>query len=140
MSLVDAITAELPALRAQAESLMVDTCTITSGAATRTYDTNTRTTTTTEGATIYSGKCRVQVTDSVTTTGENVGEQLVITERVTISIPVNAVPVPLNSVITITAVADISDPTLVDRKYRVTGSHAGTHKTARRLPCEQVSA
>ena len=139
MSLFDAITAELPNMRERAEALMVDTCTITSGEASTTFDPNTGTYTTTPGSTVYTGKCRVQVTDSVTTTGENVGEQLVITERVTISIPVSADPVPINSVVTITAVDDIST-VAVGAQYRVTGSHAGTHKTARRLPCEQVTA
>ena len=117
---------------------MTDTCTITSDDTTTTFDPNTGTYTETPGTTIYTGKCRVQVTDSVTTTGENVGEQLVITERVTISIPVSADPVPINSVVTITAVADIST-VAVGAKYRVTGSHAATHKTARRLPCELVT-
>ena len=138
MSLVDDVTAELPALRAQAEALMVDTCTITSGAASTSFDPNTGTYTDAAGSTVYTGPCRVQITDSVTTSGENVGEQLVVTERVTISIPVSADPVPINSVVTITAVADIST-VAVGAKYRVTGSHAATHKTARRLPCEQVT-
>lgn len=93
----------------------------------------------TPGAQVYSGKCQIQVTDSINVQGENVGEQRITTERVTLKIPVSAPAVPINSVATITAVAPVSDPALVGRKYRVTGSHAATFKTARRLPVELVT-
>lgn len=116
---------------------MVDTCTIAEPA-TETFDPDTGDYTTTPGAILYAGKCRVQVSDSIGTDGEAVGEQLVVSEKVTVSIPASADPVPINSVVTITAVADVST-VAVGATYRVTGSHAGSHKTARRLPCEMVT-
>ena len=118
---------------------MVDTCTI-AGKGSTTWNVGTNDYTETAGGAVYSGKCQVQVTDSITTSGETVGEQLVVTERVTIKIPVSADPVPINSVVTITAVDAASDSALVGRRYRVTGSHAATFKTARRLPCELVTS
>ena len=126
-------------MREQAEALMVDSCTI-SGKGSISWNTATNDYDDAAGGAVYSGPCQVQVTDSITTSGETVGEQLVVTERVTIKIPVSADPVPINSVVTITAVADVSDSALVGRRYRVTGSHAKTFATSRRLPCELVTS
>lgn len=125
--------------RAMAESLMVDSCTITALTEPEWDEEADDYADPAAGATLYTGPCRVQVTDSLTVQTETVGEQLVATQRVVVSIPVDSDPTPIGSVVTITAVADISDPSLVDQTYRVTGTHAKTHATARRLPCEQVT-
>ena len=124
--------------RTFAESLMVDSI-LFAEPGTESFNSTTGTYTTTPGATIYDGPCQVQVTDSVTVTTENVGEQLAVTERVTIKLPISADPVPIDSVGTITAVGTGSDSALIGRQYRVTGSHAATFKTARRYPAELVT-
>lgn len=122
--------------RELAEALMVDTCTI-NAKGTREWVNDAYVNT--PGAELYSGQCQVQVLDSVTVQTENVGEQLAVTERVMVKIPITAPSVAIDSVVTITAVDAASDSALVDRTYRVTGSHAKTYATARRLPCELVT-
>lgn len=133
--LIDAISAELPALRREAEARMVDAVEFRSMGSTTWVDDAYEET---PGDLLYAGPCEVQITDTVTTTGENVGEQLLVTERVTIKVPVSVTAISVNAVGTITDVGPQSDPSLVGRQYRVTGSHAKTFATARRLPCELV--
>ena len=137
MTLLDAVKAELPAMRERAESLMVDTCTIAAPGS-ETFDPDTGEYVTTPGASLYSGPCQVQVAGP--SVGEAVvGEQQVALERIIVKIPVGSAATPPDSVVTITAVSDLSDPALVGRVFRVTGTHAKTFATARRLPCELVT-
>ena len=136
MTLDADVRERLPEFRQRAEALMADSCTIGEAGEQEYVD---GAYVTTPGAAVYSGKCQVQVTDSVTMQGDTVGDVEVTLERVTIKIPVSAPSVPIDSIVTITAVSDVSDPALVGRTYRVTGSHAKTYATARRLPCVLVT-
>lgn len=117
---------------------MVDTCTITAPGAGTTFDPNTGEYVTTPGATVYEGKCQVQVPSSIPQ-DVTAGDQLVVIERITVKIPWDADAVPLNSVVTITAVAGVSGAD-VGTRYRVTGNHDKTFQTATRLPCVLESA
>ena len=136
MSVLADVLAHLPAMRAEAESLMVDTVTF-AAPGTETYDDTTGEYVTTPGATIYNGPCKVQVTD-VIPRDATVGEQQVVVERTLIHIPWDAVEVPANSVGEITAVAAGSGSVL-GRRYRVIGSHDKSYATATRIPCEVVT-
>ncbi len=139
MTITDDIAAALPRLRDAAESMMVDTCTITSEEV-RQWDADTNTYADSTSSSIYAGPCQVQLIDSITVTAEGAGEQQIVTERVVVKIPTSAPSVPIDSVLTITATGLTSDPALVGRRYRVAGSHAKTFATSRRLPCVQVTA
>ena len=131
------MSAHLPAMRAAAESLMVDTIRFAEPG-TETFDPNTGTYVTTPGATIYEGPCKVQVR-SGSPRDVNVGEAEVVIDRLEIHVPYDAAYIPPSSVGEITAVGDHSDPSLVGNRYRVLGTHAATFKTARRLPVELVT-
>ena len=137
MSVLADVLAHLPAMRAEAESLMVDTVTF-AAPGTETYDDTTGEYVTTPGATIYTGPCRVQVR-SGSPSDAAVGDTEVVIDRLEIHVPVSAVDIPPSSVGTITAVGEASDPSLIGKQYRVLGTHAATFKTARRLPVELVT-
>ena len=136
MILAEAITAELPGLRAAAEALMVDAITFAAPGA-ETFDPDTGEYVTTPGADLYAGPCQVQVTDAVAR-DVTAGEQEVVVERILVKIPWDAPQIPPGSVGTITAVGPGSG-SVVGRRYRVTGTHAKTYATAQRLPCELVT-
>lgn len=137
--LVDDVARELPRMRAEAEALMVDACSIGANRSV-TFDVDTETYVSTPGTAIYSGPCQVQMVDSIGTEGETVGEQLVVTSKVVVKIPVSAPAIPVNFIVTITDTGEGSDPSLVGKDYKVSGVHAKTYATARRLPCELVTA
>lgn len=124
--------------REAAEALMVDTVTFTDDDGSTTFDPTTGQYVTTAGTVLYTGRCQVQVA-APNPRDITVGDQEIVAEQVIVKVPVSAPAIPLGSVGVITAVADISDPSLVGRRYRVTGSHAKTYATARRLPCELIT-
>lgn len=123
--------------RAAAEQLMVDTIAFRANDGTTTYDPDTNEYVETEGTLLYSGPCQVQVSDTIPRDA-TVGEQQVVVERTIIKIPWDSVAIPVNAVGEITAVGDGSG-SVVGNRYRVTGAHAKTYNTARRLPCELVT-
>lgn len=140
MTLVDDIHANLPLLRAQAESKMVDTCIIvhpTTG--TGTFDSTTGTYTEPATEPVYVGPCQVQVTDSLNANDTDVGERQITLLRTIVKIPVGVLGVEVNDIVTITATGAVSDPALVGKQFRVDATHAKTYATARRLQCEQVA-
>lgn len=122
--------------RAAAESLMVDTATITRpGAGEPVFDPNTGTYTNSDPSTVYTGKCRVQLTDSLDVRAQEFGALAVNLSRVTVSIPIDATDVQTEDVVTITSA--VHDPVLVGRDFTVQGVPAKTHATARRLEAER---
>lgn len=123
--------------RAAALELMVDTI-LFAHPGTETYDDTTGEYTTTPGATIYNGPCKVQVRTG-SPRDAAVGDTELVIDRLEIHVPVSAADIPPSSVGTITAVGDASDPSLVGNQYRVLGTHAASFKTARRLPVELVT-
>lgn len=122
--------------RLAAESLMVDTCTVTRVATESTNeDTGVVTPTTT---TVYTGKCRVQQSqlgaDSVPSDPGEVYVRLVAFEM---QLPMSVVGLRVGDFITITASA--LDPDLVGRSFNVLGLAHKTHMTARRLQVQEIA-
>lgn len=133
--------------RREAESLMVDTCTITRGSGGQQFDTAAGEYVQTVGVTLYSGRCRVKARDNADRVVD-AGGQAVSLFPFTVSIPVEMssfdtavfeaafrpVTFEVDDLVTVTASA--LDPALVDLVLRVRQVAAGTHLTARRLECE----
>lgn len=86
-------------------------------------------------STIYTGKCRIQITATVALMPE-AGERVVTTQRVTIQLPMTVTGVQVDDVVEITT--SVHDADLVGRVYRVRSQFAKTHATARRLECEEA--
>lgn len=117
---------------------MVDTCTITRPAAgDPVFDPETGNYTDPTPLTVYSGKCRVQVTSSLDVRSSELGGQAVGLTRITVTIPVDATDVTPEDTVTIDAAAH--DPLLATRTLTVKGAEAKTHATARRLECEYLT-
>ena len=133
----DDLAAALPELRAQAESLMVDTCTVTFVDGT-TWDEDSGTSVP-NVVTVYSGKCRVQRSgamsprESSTATGYEVGIDAIVAQ-----LPLSATGLKRGHTLTVDAVGSISDPDLVGVKATVQSNLAKTHATKRTLVCEEV--
>jgi hypothetical protein len=127
------VSARLPLLRAQAESLMQDACTITRTTAGTTFNETTGQYDAGSTSTLYTGKCRVKPRDNADRVVQ-FGERAVSFWPYIVSVPMSVTTVELNDVITITASA--LDASLVGLKLRVREVLAGSHLTARRLSCE----
>lgn len=138
MSLASDVAAALPLLRAEAEALMVDSCTITRDGGAPTFDPNTGTYTDPAGSTVYTGACQVQLSDGLSARSSEAGGTELITSRVTVKIPVSATGVRVGDVVTITAAT--LDPDLVDHRYVIAAEHAKTFATARRLEVERYTS
>lgn len=133
MSLGAELRPALAELRAEAESLMLDTCRVERpgapipdglGGTTRPM------------ATIYEGKCRVQhVVGRTLSASESVGREYV-EQTLSVHLPVGSVDAAVSDVITITASAD--DPFLVGRTYRVEAPSNKSQATAYRVPVTEV--
>lgn len=123
--------------RVAALALMVDACTITrvTGQATN-LQTAVVTDTT---STIYTGRCRVQrVPSGGIARPTTVAEAQLFQTPLFVQVPVTAVAIHTDDVVTITASA--LDPDLVGRKFWVKDPDgAKTHTTMHRLGCEEVS-
>lgn len=86
--------------------------------------------------TVYTGKCRVQLRDSIAST-PSAGERIHVVQRAVVQAPISATGVLVDDVVEITAAGD---PDLVGNKYRVRSQFAKTHATMRRLECEESQA
>lgn len=124
--------------RAAAEALMVDTAEIRADDGGSVFDPDVGDYVVTPGTLLWSGPCRVQM-QSVVPQEVAAGGAQVTLQRSELHIPVSAPDIPADSVVKITAVSATSDQALLNRKYRVLGSFAGTQKTARRLPIEATT-
>jgi len=136
MSLGADIAAALPGLRAQAESLMVDSCVITSGGE-PVWDEAAGEWSTPDGSVVYSGKCRVQL-PNVAESNPVAGETEWTVTAAVVSLPVaGSEGVRIGHTVTVTS--GVFDSRLSGTVYRVTGEHKKTHATARRLRCEETT-
>ena len=123
--------------RAAAESLMLDTCTITRRGGERTWDEESGTYTDAEPTTVYEGRCKVQ-TRNVSVSEVDAGEREVGVLAWEVHLPVvGSEGVRRGDTVTVTAA--VFDAALVGRVFTVSGPHVGTAKTARRLPVEAVA-
>lgn len=119
--------------RLQAESLMLDECTITRpGDPVTDYNTGEVTNPSTP---VYSGKCKVQSKDSATATPE-AGEHTFTVVSRQVHIPANAADVKDGDVVTLTA--SRLNAFTVGKQYRVSGFTPDTFDTAARLPVKEI--
>lgn len=123
----------VPFLREQAESLMLDACTITRPGEPVT-DPITGDVTNTP-VTVYEGKCKVQSKDSATSSPE-AGEHTFTVVSRQVHIPANAADVQDGDVVTITA--SLLNAFTVGKQYRVQGFTPDTFDTAFRLPVKEI--
>lgn len=126
------LAAQLLESRADAESLMLDACTIVRlGDPVDAPDGGV----TTPETTLYTGKAKVQSLDPQERNPEAGGATFTV-QRYRLDIPVGAYAPAIGDVATITAAA--ADPNLVGRKYRVVALLHKTLATAYRLALEEA--
>lgn len=133
----DDIAAALPELRAHAESMMVDSCTISPSApSSRTWDEATGAYTETPPLAVYSGPCRLRQPNQAEREAF-AGEAEWTQWGVVLSLPVDSsTGVGVGMVVVVTACS--WDASLVGASMRVVGPHGQSHATARRLRCVRV--
>lgn len=138
MTVYDAIGAELPFLRAEAEALMTDTVIIRrrDPNAEPTQDPDTGTTTPAY-ADLFTSKCKVQARALTALTAE-AGGRTATTVRLELHLPLSAGVLKTFDVAEITAVGALSDLQLLSRKFTVTAPVAKSFATARRYEVEEV--
>lgn len=130
----DDIAQALPGLRAQSESLMVDTCIITKdGEGESALDPDTDERIDPPRVAVYEGKCRIQVASIIAgSSTSEAGERAWVVQDATLQLPV-----PDTEVVAIGHIAEITtcvnDDALVGHKLTVTALHTKTHATSRRL-------
>jgi hypothetical protein len=122
--------------RARAESLMIDTCTITRRSGPLTTDPVTGKTTA-AATPIYTGKCKVQSKNGSSSSPEAGEHSFTVVSR-QVHIPANSADVRDGDTITITASA-LNEFT-VGRQYIVDGFTPDTFDTAARLPVKEVTS
>jgi hypothetical protein len=138
VSLGQAIAGALPLLQGEAESMMTDTCTITRGGGTRTFNATTGTYSTSGGSTVYSGKCRIR-TRSLGFLRERqaeAGEEQVVLWPYTVAVPVSVTDLAVLDELTVNT---STDPALADVVMRVRVVSLVTNATARKMDCEEVA-
>jgi hypothetical protein len=120
--------------QAAAERLMVDACVVTrvSGS---TVDPETGAIVPTF-ATVYSGKCKIQMQTAVTNPSV-VGEAAVFVSEPHLHVPMSATGLQPDDRVTVTV--SVLDPDLVGKVGHLRGPWAETFTTARRLPMAWVS-
>jgi hypothetical protein len=124
--------------REAAESLMVDACTITrASTGAPVVNSNDGTLTPQAPVVVYTGKCRIQLPDTMDKPAETGGEYL-STQSALVSLPVTgSEAVTVGDVVTVTS--STLDVDLTGITYVVRGLHRKSHATARRLRCEEAN-
>lgn len=134
----DAIAAELPYLRAEAESLMVDTLFVE----VLTGDTTTDPVTLAEvpeWAEVYAGPGRIQRPGALSPREQvNGGFEFGI-KSLLAQLPLSAVGIQRGMRVTVTAVGPLTDPDLLDVVATVQANLSKTHPSKRTLVCEEVA-
>lgn len=131
------IAQALPELRREAEGRMVDECIIRRPGGRPTFDPDTGDYIDPPEATLYSGKCEVQISDGLSAREGEAGGTELTTRRLTLKLPVSATGIRKGDLVEITA--SRNDPSLVGADYRVAAGHAKSWATARRLHVEEVT-
>ena len=133
MSFAEDVIGTLPFLRVQAESLMVDACTITRpGEPVTDPDTGAVTDSMTP---VYSGICKVQSKDSSVASADVAGASFVVVSR-QVHIPAGVADVRNGDVVTVTA--SLLNPFGVGKRYRVEGFTPDSYETAARIPVKEI--
>jgi len=128
------LAAALPELRAEAESLMLDTCTVSP-----VTGVDESTGAPTPGTAVYAGRCRFQTTEVQVSEPEAGGATYtVLSGRLHVPVAAFANPAPGVDLVA-SCVTSANNPNLPGRMFRVTGpSPAKSLPTADRLPIEEV--
>ena len=129
------IAAALPELRIEAESLMVDSCTITRAGASGVIDEDTGIVGTDTASEVYSGKCRFRP-PSVQPKTTDAGETEWSLAANTLQLPASVTGVQIGDEVT---GASTLNPDIAGRTFTVTGVEQRTHATMRRVSLEEVS-
>ena len=137
MSVLDALERG----RKRAVALMLDQCTVTRPDGEEITDPATGEVTFT-GTQVYPaggqpGRCKVQTGQVQEATPDTAG-RLVTVQRYQLHLPIDAGPVHVGDLATITDSAQ--DPQLAGKTYRVTATHHKTLATAQRVQIEEVTA
>ncbi len=132
----DTLAAALPGLRAEAESLMVDTCRVTTPG-TATWDDSTGIYTDGTPTTIYEGKCRLR-RPAAAPQGVDVGEAAWAVDQYVLSLPVEGSEDVADGH-DVEILTSANDPAAVGLTLTITGGHWQSQATARRLPCKVVT-
>ena len=134
MSFVEDIVNVLPFLRSQAESLMIDACTVERPG---------ELVTDAEGnvspalSLVYEGECKVQKTATQAANPSAGGHQFTLQDS-RVDFPVSAGPLAVDDVVTLTA--SVLDPQLAGRSFRVTELFHKSYATAQRTTVSEVVA
>lgn len=133
--LADDVAAELPFLRAQAESLMVDTVLVQVATGETTIDPDTLAEVP-AFSDVYSGPARIQRPGSLSPRDDVAGAFEFNVEAVLAQLPLSAVGISYGMRLTVTAVGALSDPDLVGLVSTVRANLTKTHPSKRTLVCE----
>lgn len=123
--------------RAEAEAIMLDTCTITrvtgeAGA----LDPETGLREPAPTSTVYTGKCKVQTYEPHESAKES-GDHVFTEQRYHLHLPIGVGPIEVDDTATIlTAAADVQ---LVGRSYRIAALHHKSLATAQRLLVDEIT-
>jgi hypothetical protein len=116
---------------------MMDACTINAPDADGVLDESTGQYTPAPGAQRYAGPCRVKV-DATQDHQVDAAERMISQRSYVVSVPMSVVGVEVNDVVRVTA--SVLDPALATTRMRVVDVAKGSHLTARRLVCEEVTS
>ena len=132
-TLGEKVGALLPRFRAQAESLMVDTCRITGPGTLGTWDANAGTYVgATPGPTVYEGVCRLR-RPAPNPQNADAGEAVWAVDVLILSLPVDGSEDVADGH-TVEMLTSAFDPAAVGLLLTVQTGHWQTHSTARRVP------
>ena len=135
MSLGNDLAAALPGMRAQAESMMTDSCVITDGTGEPVWNNDTGTYDVPAGATVYSGKCRLRM-PRMTGSRVDVGEASWAVDDGVLSLPVDGSEAVAAGHV---AVVTLRNDSAASVTVTVQATHVQTASTARRLPVKVVA-
>lgn len=121
--------------RRAAERLMVDACVVREPSTFGEMDPGTGLRPETPGATVYTGKCKVQTFEAHESTPES-GDHVYSVQRTQVHLPATT-EVDVDQIVTITA--SVLDPNLVGRQFRVAAFLHKTFATANRVQVEEVT-
>ena len=136
MSLLDDVTAALPDMRRQAESLMLDRGTMRRANGGTTQDPDSGTTVPTYDD-LFTSNAKIQ-TRNLQARESEVGGRTSTSVRVELHLPVSAPAVETGDVWEVTRVNALSDVQLLGRKFRVIAPVGKSFATARRLEVEEI--
>lgn len=134
----DDIAAELPYLRAEAESLMVDTLLVEVLTGNTTTDPVTLAEVP-EWAEVYAGPGRIQRPGALSPREQVSGAYEFGVKSLLAQLPLSAVGIERGMRVTVTAVGPLTDLDLLDVVATVQANLSKTHPTKRTLVCEEVA-